>query len=324
VSSVVIRRALGRPPGVFFKTAYRAFLPALLSAARLGEARLGKDSLLEGNAKVQGSEQVANVAGPGAAGLIAQAAGAVLGVLTDAASFAVSALCLTRIPIQEPRQVPKQEPKSTARKRNLRADIAEGLAVVIRDPLLRVTTLNGCLSNFLLVGYQSVLIVFLVKVVGLSAGGAGLLLTLTSLGGVAGAMLARTAARHFGTARATLYCKVCLAPSGLLIPLADRGPGLALFVLGSIAVIGGIIAGNIIWSGFVQSYYPARLLGRVSTSTRVFNYGAIPAGAVVAGLLASHFGVRPTLWIMLGGLVLSSGILLLSPLPRMRDLPSHP
>jgi predicted MFS family arabinose efflux permease len=306
ISQLLVVALAGGTAAVFFKTAYRAFLPAMLSA----------DKLLEGNAKLQGSEQVANVAGPGAAGLIAQAAGAVLGVLADAASFAISALCLTRIQIREP--------KPAARKPNLRTDIAEGLAIVIRDPLLRVTTVYGCLSNFLLVGYQSVLIVFLIKVVGLSAGVAGLLLALTSLGGVAGAMLARTLARRFGTARAVLYCKTGLAPCGLLIPLADRGPGLALFVLGSIAVIGGIIAGNIIWSGFVQSYYPSRMLGRVSTSTQVFNFGAIPAGAVVAGLLASHFGVRPTLWIMLGGLVLSSGILLLSPLPRMRDLPSHP
>jgi predicted MFS family arabinose efflux permease len=295
---------------VFFKTAYRAFLPSVISA----------DKLLEGNAKLQGSEQVANVAGPGAAGLIAQAAGAILGVLTDAASFAVSAFCLTRIQVQEPHQ----ERAPAAGKRNLRADIAEGLAVVIRDPLLRVTTIYGCLSNFLLVGYQSVLIVFLVKVVGLNAGGAGLLLALTSLGGVGGALLARTAARRFGTARATLYCKMGLAPAGLLIPLAGRGPGLALFVLGSIALVGGIIAGNIIWSGFVQSYYPAQLLGRVTTSTQVFNYGAIPAGAVVAGLLASHVGVRLALWIMLGGLALSGGVLLLSPLPRMRDLPAPP
>ena len=336
IAQLLIVALAGGGASVFFKTAYRAFLPALLSAADPGAADpgaadpgaadpgaadSGKDALLEGNAKLQGSEQVANVAGPGAAGLIAQAAGPVHGVLANAASFAVSAFCLTRIPNQEESAEQRQE---TAPKRHLRTDIAEGLSIVLRDPLLRVSALCGCLSNFLLVGYQSVLIVFLVKVVGLSAGAAGLLLALTSLGGVAGAMLARTAARRFGTARAVLCCKVGIAPAGLLIPLADRGPGLALFVLGSIAVIGGIIAGNIIWSGFVQSYYPSRLLGRVTTSTQVFNYGAIPAGAVAAGLLASHVGVRPTLWIMLGGMVLSSCVLLLSPLPRMRDLPSQP
>lgn len=49
--------ALPLAAGVLFKTAYRAFLPALLAPGQL----------LEGNAKLQGSEQVANVTGPGVA-----------------------------------------------------------------------------------------------------------------------------------------------------------------------------------------------------------------------------------------------------------------
>jgi MFS family permease len=291
---------------VFFLTAYRAFLPALL----------GPDDLLEGNAKLQGSEQVTHVAGPGLAGLIAQAVSPVGGIIADAVSFAVSAACLSRIRVQEPRPA--------APRRHLRREIAEGLAIVIRDPLLRVNTIFGGLSNFVLTGYQAVLIVFLVRVVGLSPGLAGAALALSALGGVLGAFVARRVATRIGTARTVLFSKLGLAPFGLLIPLADRGPGLALFLLGSIVIIGGIVAGNVIWSGFVQSCYPAEILGRVSTSVQFFNYGAIPAGAVVAGLMASRLGVRPTLWIMLGGLVVSSWVLLLGPLPGLRDLPSRP
>jgi MFS family permease len=291
---------------VFFLTAYRAFLPALL----------GPDDLLEGNAKLQGSEQVTHVAGPGLAGLIAQAVSPVGGIIADAVSFAVSAACLSRIRVPEPRPA--------APRRHLRREIAEGLAIVIRDPLLRVNTIFGGLSNFVLTGYQAVLIVFLVRVVGLSPGLAGAALAVSALGGVLGAFVARRVATRIGTARTVLFSKLGLAPFGLLIPLADRGPGLALFLLGSIVIIGGIVAGNVIWSGFVQSCYPAEILGRVSTSVQFFNYGAIPAGAVVAGLMASRLGVRPTLWIMLGGLVVSSWVLLLGPLPGLRDLPSRP
>ena len=290
---------------VFFQTAYRAFLPALL----------GPDDLLEGNAKLQGSEQVTHVAGPGLAGLIAQVISPVGGVIADAVSFAVSAACLSRIRVQEPRPA--------ASRRHLRREIAEGLAVVIGDPLLRVNTIFGGLANFVLTGYQAVLIVYLVRVVGLSPGLAGAALALSALGGVLGALVARRVAARIGTARTVLASKLGLAPFGLLIPLADRGPGLAAFLLGSIVLVGGIVAGNVVWSGFVQSYYPAEILGRVSTSVQFFNYGAIPAGAVAAGEMASHLGVRPTLWIMLAGLVLSSWVLLLGPLRRLRDLPSR-
>jgi MFS family permease len=305
ITQLLIVALLSGTATVFFATAYRAFLPALLGAA----------DLPEGNAKLQGSEQVAHVAGPGAAGLIAQAASAVGGVIADAASFAVSAACLSRIHVSEP-------PPATPR-RHLRREIAEGMAIVARDPLLRMNAVFGCLSNLALTGYQAVLVFYLVKVIGLSPGVTGVMLSLTSLGGVLGALAARRIAARIGTARAVLLGKAGLAPAGLLIPLADRGPGLALFLLGSIAIIGGIVGGNVIWSGWVQAYYPAGLLGRISTSVQVLNFGAIPAGAILAGLAASHLGVRHTLWIMLTGLVFSSLILLLGPLRKLRDLPSH-
>jgi MFS family permease len=303
---LIVAALAGGTASVFFKTAYRAFVPALLAA----------DDLLEGNAKLQGSEQVANVAGPGAAGVIAQAAGAVCGVLADAVSFAVSAACLSRLRVTEPRR--------PARRRNLRHEIGEGLAIVLRDPLLRASTIYGCLSNFTLVGYQAVLVVFLIRTIGLSAGVTGVLIALTSAGGVLGALLARPAARRFGTARALLYGRMLFTPAGLLIPLAARGPGLALFVLGSVTVTGAIVAGNIIWGGWVQSYYPRQLLGRVSTSVQVFNYGSVPLGAVTAGAIASHLGVRAAVWLMLGGSVLSTFVLLAGPLRHLRDLPASP
>jgi MFS family permease len=288
---------------VFFDTAYRAFLPALVAP----------EDLLEGNAKLQGSEQVTHIAGPGIAGLLAQAATPVGGVAVNAASFAVSAGCLSRV-------TSKERPPPVARRR-LRHEIAEGVSVVVRHPLLRVTTTFGCLANFVLTGYQSILVVFLVRVVGVSAGVTGLLLSTASIGGVLGALVARRLARRFGSARGLLLAKMAVMPFGLLIPLTGRGALLSLFVVGSIVVIGGIVAGNIIWAGWSQSYFPQELLGRVSTSSQVVNYGAIPLGAVVAGATAHSIGVRPALWLMLGGLVLSSLVLLIGPLRTMRDLP---
>jgi MFS family permease len=308
---VVVALAAGTST-VFFTTAYRAFLPALVD----------QGDLLEGNAKLQGSEQVTRIAGPGTAGLIAQAAGAVGGVVADAASFAVSAFCLSRIRLSPRAQAAALfSSREGEPKRALHREIAEGLRLVFGDSLLRVNAIFGCLSNLVLTGYQSVLVVFLIRDVGLSPGVTGLTLALTGCGGVVGALVARRVTARIGSGRAVLLSKVAVAPFGLLIPLADRGPGLAWFVLGSVVVIAGIVAGNVVWSGFSQAYYPAELQGRMSTSVQVFNYGAIPAGALVAGGLATHLGVRTTLWIMLAGLVASSFVLLIGPLRKLRDLP---
>jgi len=78
---------------VFFEAAYQVYLPSLVPAGQLAE----------GNAKLQGSEAAAQVAGPGAGGLLTQGFGAVAGVLADAATFAVSAACLLTLRHREPR-----------------------------------------------------------------------------------------------------------------------------------------------------------------------------------------------------------------------------
>jgi MFS family permease len=288
---------------VFFKTAYRAFLPTLLK----------RDDLLEANSKLQASEQAANVAGPGVAGLLAQIAGAVTGVLANVISFAVSALCLSQIHVDEP--------KPEVRQRHLLREIAEGLRIVASDPLLRANTMFGVVSNLVLAGYQAVLIVFLIRVVGLSSGTTGLMMALISLGGVSGALLAGWAAKTFGTARAVFYGRLVLTPAGLLIPLTTRGAGLALFIVGSVTIDAVLIAGNVIWGAWAQSYYPRQMRGRISTSISVFAYGVAPVGALLAGLIASHAGVRIALWVMLGVLAVSSLVQLAGPLPRLRDLP---
>jgi MFS family permease len=58
VAQLVVVALVAGTATVFFATAYRAFLPALVD----------RGDLLEGNAKLQGSEQVARIAGPGTAG----------------------------------------------------------------------------------------------------------------------------------------------------------------------------------------------------------------------------------------------------------------
>jgi MFS family permease len=204
----------------------------------------------------------------------------------------------------------------------LRNDIATGLRLAFADPMLRVNAIFGCLSNFMLTGYQAILLVFLVTTVHLEPGTAGVLLALASVGGVIGAAFARRIARAFGSARGWLICKLGLAPFGLLIPLTTHGAGLVLFVLGSMAMIGGIVAGNVIWSGFVQTYYPSDMLGRITTSIQFVNFGAIPLGALTAGALAEALDPRTALWIMLAGVAASGCVLLLSPVRPMRDLPT--
>jgi hypothetical protein len=323
---------------VFFQTAYNVFVPALLS----------DEMLTRGNALLQGSESAVQVAGPGLAGLIAELAGAVSGLVADAASFAVSAICLLRIKEREgqpaARAVPSAaeaaeaaeaaagraeaaEPAEAAAGRpalGLRRDIAAGLGFVLRDPYLRVLTMFGAASNIALTGYQAILIVFLARVVGLSAGGIGLLMSAASVGGVLGATVAPRVSRWLGSGRGLLVCELASAPFGLLIPLTARGPRLGCAVAGGLVLSAGLVAGNVIKAGWRQQYCPREMLGRITVSMQLLNYGAIPLGAVAGGSLAAVLGVRTALWIMTSGVTAAALTLLAGPLRRGRDLPAAP
>ncbi len=293
---------------VFFQTAYQVYLPGVI----------GDDHLTEANAALQGSESVAQVAGPSLAGLLAQLAGAVSGLIADALSFLVSTVYLARIHAQDTPTTSDRRPTP------LRSQIADGLRFVRADPYLRVLTVFGAASNLALTGYQAILVVFLIRDVGVSPGVVGLLLSGMSVGGVLGAAGAGVLARRFGTAHGMLISELAAAPFALLIPLTKPGAGLLYVVVGGIGVGAGIVSGNVIKSSFRQTYTPRHLLGRVVVTMQFLNYGTIPLGALLAGVLAATLGLRPTLWITASGLVLASLILLTGPIRRHRDLPIQP
>lgn len=166
---------------VLFQVAYLSYLPALL----------GRDDLLEANAKLQGTQSFTQFAGPGLGGLLTQLFRAPYALVADAVSYAVSALALLSIGHREPRRDPLP--------RNLRAEIADGARYVAHDPILRTLTIAPAVGNFFFTGASSITVLFLVRTVHLGAGAVGLLMGLISLGGLAGAALARRVARAIGS-----------------------------------------------------------------------------------------------------------------------------
>jgi MFS family permease len=292
---------------VFFQTAYSAYLPSILRT----------EDQAEGNAKLHGSASAAQIAGLGSGGLIAQLAGAVNGMVANAATFAISLICLTGIRHREPRRT-----KAERQAKGLVSEVGEGLRLVGGDPWLRTLTLFGAASNLALMGYQSIQVVFLVRCVGLPAGAVGGLIAATSVGGVVGAFFARRFADRVGTARAMLLFEVGFAVFALLIPLTVGGAGVLLYVTGGFCVAAGVVAGNVIKSSFQQRYCPAELLGRLTASSAFLNYGTIPLGALLGGVLGTALDIRTAMWITTAGVPLAGLILVFSPIRRARDLPA--
>lgn len=292
---------------VVFSTTYKAFVIDIVSDATDRAAA---------NSALQGSASAAQIGGPGLGGLLAQAVGAATALLADCASFLVSASCLAVIRAR-PRPVAAHGGAQPIRKR-----IRAGIHYLRHDPLQRPLVLFGGVANLAMTGYQSILIVFLVREVGLRAVTVGIVLALTSCGGVLGALIANPVARRIGSGHALLAAKGGGCAAALLIPLTTSSSRLGFLVTGGFLVGVGIVAGNIISTTFVQSYTPPAIYARISATTNVINFGTMPLGAVLGGALASAFGLPAALWVTTVMTALSALILLASPLRRLRDLPA--
>jgi len=308
-TQLVVVCLLGGVVSVFFGPADGAYLPSLIA----------KEDLPEGNAKLQGSEQAAVVAGSSLGGVLLQAFGAMLGMVIDAVTFVISTILLLRIRTKE-----EPPPPASERTTTLRQEIAEGFGFVVRDPYLRVLTAGAAVDNLLLSAGQALLVVFLVRTLGASPGEVGVLLAFDCLGGIIGAVLANRLSRRIGTARALLVWALATTPFAILLPLATGGAGAVLFALGLLIPSAGIVAGNVIGGSFRQAYCPSHMLGRVSTTGAFISFSLIPLGAVAGGLAASIIGIREVLLIVTIAGVFAKLILFIGPIKRQRDLPTEP
>ncbi|MDI5972668.1 MFS transporter [Streptomyces sp. SL13] len=291
--------------GVFFSTAYQVYLPLVVA----------EDRLVGANARLQGSESGAQIAGPSLGGLLTQVFGAAAGLLVDAVSFAVSAACLLASPA----------PAGAARVRGgrpepVRRAVREGLRFVLGDRLLRRFTLVAALTNLTATATETLLVIFLVRTVHLPAGTVGVLMAVGGTGGVLGALAAVPLAGRLGEARVARLSLVATAPFGLLVPLTARGPALALFVVGAAVPVAGMIVYNVVVSSFRQQHVPRGMLGRISATMRFLMFGVIPLGALAGGALGSLIGPRAALWWVAGAALLPGVLLTLSPLRRMSRL----
>lgn len=294
---------------VVFTAAYNAFVPFLV----------GKDELLGANSRLLGSEQAANVAGPGIGGLITQLSSAVLGLFVDAASFLVCAGCLLGIRAREPSDHQPEGPRPS-----FRTDIRGAISLVVRDPYLRVMTGASASANLVLAGIQALVVVFLIRSDGLSPWAVAATTITISVGGLLGAFVAPKVSRRLGSARTLLVATPVTDCFLLTFPFAGRGAVLVIALAGVLAWATGVVVKNVIVGSFRQAYCPPGMIGRVAMTTRFIFFGVWPIGSIVGGALGTVFGVRPALFVLASANILANTWLFIGPMKRSRDLPAAP
>ncbi|HEY7488501.1 MAG TPA: MFS transporter [Streptosporangiaceae bacterium] len=287
---------------VFFDVSAQSYLPFLI----------GREHLLEGNARLETVRVTGQIAGPSAGGWLVQLVTAPIAILADATSYLGSAVFLAGIRTPEPRPSP-------GGRRGLWREMREGLAFVVHHPILR--GIAGCtaIANLFSAMGTAVEIVFLVRVVGLTAGQIGMLMTAAPVGGLVGGLLVPRLSKRIGTAR-TIWAGFAAWTFGVLMPLAAPGWRAGLFAVGLFMFALGAMLYNVSQISFRQAATPEAMLGRVNATIRCLVWGTLPLGGLIGGALGQTLGLRTALWISVLGGLLSCVPLLLSPLRTMRDM----
>jgi MFS family permease len=293
---------------VFFDVAYMAYLPALIP----------KEQLVEGNGKLQASASIAEIAGPGLAGVLVQGLTAPLAIAADVSSFLVSACSLVWIRKSESASRPG------GGTRNLFLEIREGLRFVFSNPILRAFAAASVTCNFFIDIHLAVFVIFMVRELGVSPVILGGVYAVGSVGGLLGSIVAGRLCTRWGLGPVIIGSQVLITLAVLVIPLSAGLPAVAVLLIALAQAVWAFSAVVYIVNtvSLRQVITPDRLQGRAAASLRFVTWGVAPLGFLLGGILGEWIGLRGTLLVAAIGPALSVVWLLLSPVPGFRSLPA--
>jgi MFS family permease len=283
---------------VFFDVAYQSYLPELID----------RGALVEGNAKLQASESVSQIAGPSLGGVLIQAISAPGAILVDALSFLWSAAWVGSI---------KARPPKPQRK------IKEGVAFVVRNPMLRAIAMCTGSSNLFSSTAFAVFYVLLARQLDVSPGLIGVIMATSAVGGLIGSVLASRIAQRFGQGPTIWLSALAGAPLGFVAPFVHKDWSLVVLAAAQVLWWGSVVVYNITQVSFRQGLCPPDLLGRMNATMRFLVWGTMPLGGLLGGVLGQTIGVRETLLVAAVGGCLPFLPVFLSPLRTMRELPVY-
>jgi hypothetical protein len=267
-----------------------AFLVGAASAAfRIADASvlptiITPDLLVEGNARLEATDAVAEAAGPGLAGILIVLLGAPGAVLLDATSYLWSALWLGRL-TSAPASAPERG--GAAPKLSVFGDIASGVRACLRQPLvastLAVEVMVGLSNGFFMALYM----LLALRVMGLSPAVVGLVVSVGGLSSFLGASAVPYLSRRIALLALGQGADFLIAAA----PSAGRF-GVLLLVLQQFLGDGFCTIYAIHAVSVRQRLLEPSLLARGNGAFEVAAGVALPIGALIAGVAADHFGVQ--------------------------------
>ncbi|MFF9853420.1 MFS transporter [Streptomyces litmocidini] len=282
---------------VLFDIGNSTFLPAVVPARQLA-AR---------NSVMSGTHAVTDTGGPSLGGVLIGLTGPVNALVVDAASYLASAVLLRTLPV----------PRTGESALRL---MREGLRYVTKHPAMRPCMIWATAANFLNAALVALTPLYLVREAGLDSVQLGLVLAMDGVGALAGAAVAVRVTTRLGTAWGVIVADLAGGALLLLAPLTTSAGDAYWFALGNAGFAFGTVIGSITTRTHRQTQSPPELLSRVMATVRFVSWGALPLGALTAGLLATYTGAHTALWTVCAAALLPPLYLFSTKVGRHRDL----
>jgi hypothetical protein len=266
-----------------FAPAANGLTPALVPAGLLQRA----------NALLPMTFAVSGLVGPVVAGVLVETAGPGWAIVLDALTYALSALLLSRLRLQN---VPRQEQQHWI------ADLRAGWTDFWNRTWFRAVALSFAAINLFYAAY----LVLGPVVCKRDYDGAASWATVSAASG-AGSLIAGLAATRLRP-RHPLRVAVLFGLFSGLGPLAFSGRMPIWLVACAAALDGaGVVLFESLWQTTVQTHIPEEMLSRASSYDYFASFSVMPVGMAIAAPLASVIGLRPML---LASAVLTFGFVL--------------
>jgi MFS family permease len=284
-----------------------AFYPARSALLRL---MLPEDLLAEANGVLSSLQQGLRIVAPLAgAGLYAAFGGGVVAIL-DAATFAGSALFLSRMHVPEGKPEPPEH--------HFLREVTAGIEHVWRTLPLRQMTIGTTIA-LLVVGFTETLIFIVIQHLGHKPSFFGVLATLQGVGSIAGGLTASWVLRRIGDVR-TVGLGLCLFGACALLLAV---PSLAVVLVGFVAAGVGIVWAIVAFNTALQTRTPLVIQGRVSAAVDL-SLSLAQTASIATGAALSTFVDYRLLLAVLAAVVVSSAIYLVSRREQPTAAPESP
>lgn len=287
----------------------------VLTSVSLLPSLVAPGDLPRSNARLELARAVVSLAAPFVAGLLAQHLSPTWGYALAALGAGLALLCVRALP-------EGTAPTTDAERPTLASAIRIGAAFVVRNELLRGISLCAVFWNFAFFALLTIWAPLALGPLGLDPAHMGLAQSTYGAGLILGALVAPVSARRLPPLVTLIFGPAVSIVAAILFLAAPSGSGFVLAAAGYFLIGFGPMLWAICQTTVRQLVTPSPLMGRVNATVQTAIYGVRPLGALAGGFVAAHAGLHAALLLVAGAFVLSTLVIVLSPLARLRVLPA--